>query len=430
MLLKARGPGQKLLAQNVVARVFALASLGTATIFVAHVSGAAGVGVFALLRVLPGLVGVLVSGGLPSAVGYFLARQNDRRLRPTIIAMTLASGAIGALAWRAGTAVISRVFFGGTPQLVIAVAGITVFTQMLVAVSKGCAQGIEDMVGANRVIVLEEFTFLPVYGVLWIVGVRGWALLLAGLVGADLLTACVAWRRLARRGFFANFGWPSLEQTRQIWSYGMRGQIGGAFALVNLRLDFVLLGVFASTAVVGSYAVASKFAELLRLPSLALTYVLYPQFAREAQADRASAAQRARRLLLPALAVTVVAAIPAGILAEVALPLLYGRAFQSAVLPAQILLVGLCVEGAAGVMIAYLYGIGRPGLNSLALGAGAALTVLLDILLIPRFGAVGAAVASSAAYLTSTAALGWFFYRHTRSAPVPWRHPQLTGETS
>ncbi|MGH3444802.1 MAG: polysaccharide biosynthesis C-terminal domain-containing protein, partial [Nocardioidaceae bacterium] len=42
---------------------------------------------------------------------------------------------------------------------------------------------------------------------------------------------------------------------------------------------------------------------------------------------------------------------------------------------------------------------GRPGLNSLALGGGLVLTVALDLLLIPRFGAMGAAVASTAAYL-------------------------------
>jgi hypothetical protein len=40
---------------------------------------------------------------------------------------------------------------------------------------------------------------------------------------------------------------------------------------------------------------------------------------------------------------------------------------------------------------------------------------VLDLLLIPRFGATGAAVASSAAYATSTAALVGFFWMLTRS---------------
>jgi O-antigen/teichoic acid export membrane protein len=89
------------------------------------------------------------------------------------------------------------------------------------------------------------------------------------------------------------------------------------------------------------------------------------------------------------------------------------------VIPAQILLVGLAAEGAAGVITAFLYGRGRPGLNSLAAGTGLIVTVVLDLILIPPLGAVGAAIASSAAYLTTTLTLlGW--YRHvTRSGPLP-----------
>jgi O-antigen/teichoic acid export membrane protein len=98
------------------------------------------------------------------------------------------------------------------------------------------------------------------------------------------------------------------------------------------------------------------------------------------------------------------------------LPIVYGPSFQSAVEPAHILLLGLAAEGVAGVITAFLYGIGRPGLNSIAMGSGVVVTVALDLLLIPRFGAVGAAVASSAAYVSSTMALVLLFRHLTRSA--------------
>jgi Na+-driven multidrug efflux pump len=50
------------------------------------------------------------------------------------------------------------------------------------------------------------------------------------------------------------------------------------------------------------------------------------------------------------------------------------------------------------------------------MGSGVVVTVALDLLLIPRFGAVGAAVASSAAYVSSTMALVLLFRHLTRSA--------------
>jgi O-antigen/teichoic acid export membrane protein len=74
-----------------------------------------------------------------------------------------------------------------------------------------------------------------------------------------------------------------------------------------------------------------------------------------------------------------------------------------------IILLGLALEGIAAVITAFLYGIGRPGLNSWGMAVGLAATIVLDLLLIPRFGAIGAASASAVAYASSTLALIWLF---------------------
>jgi Na+-driven multidrug efflux pump len=65
----------------------------------------------------------------------------------------------------------------------------------------------------------------------------------------------------------------------------------------------------------------------------------------------------------------------------------------------------------AGVISGFLYGAGRPGLNSLAMAAGLAITVVLDLLLIPGLEATGAAIASAVAYTTTGVALLWLFWR-------------------
>jgi len=69
------------------------------------------------------------------------------------------------------------------------------------------------------------------------------------------------------------------------------------------------------------------------------------------------------------------------------------------------------VEGAAAVSSAFLWGVGRPGANSWAMGIGVVVTVTLDFLLIPSHGAVGAAIASSVAYVVTTALLAAFTRR-------------------
>jgi O-antigen/teichoic acid export membrane protein len=408
------------LVANVVARVLALAALGVSTIVIARESGPSGVGLFALLRVLPGLVGVVISGGLPTGVPYFFAQPGLRALRSTVVSTMLIAGVVGTALWCVGAGALQGLFFSDLPRSLVTLAGLTVFTQLLVATAKGSAQGRHDLPGANQVIVLEELMFLPAYGLLWLFGSRGNTLLIIALIAADVSTAAIAWRRLARRGYFAKIGKPSLALAKEVWWYGTRGEIGAVLSLLNLRLDFALLDVFAGTAVLGGYAVASKFAELVRIIPVAITYVLYPRFSRSSQ-DQATA--DTQRMLPAATGLTMVSAVVLAIAAPFVLPLLYGSQFDDSVRLAQILLVGLAVEGAAGVISAYLYGIGRPGLNSLAMGAGVVLTIALDLLLVPRWGATGAAIASTVAYVATTGALLLVFrwLVRTRYRRISWR---------
>jgi O-antigen/teichoic acid export membrane protein len=393
---------------NVAARAGAMAALALATVIVARGDGPEGVGIYALLRVLPGLAGVLASAGLPGAVPFFLAgpHREDRQLPLTIVAIMLAAGVGGSLVWLAGSPLLSRTFFGDLGTALTAWAALTVLTQLLVAVAKGCCQGADDLNAANLIILGEELLFLPAYGLLHVVGIGTGPKLVASLVLADVGTAAFGWVRLARRGMFRHVARPSKALGRDVATYGARGQLGGLLSLLNLRLDFAILAAIAGPATLGVYAVASKFAEVVRVPTLALTYVLYPHFRREQPSE---AVRKARSLLPRAGLACAVAPLPLAALAGVLLPLLYGSQFRGAILPACILLVGLAGEGVGAVASGFLYGAGRPGRNSLAMGAGVVVTVVLDALLIPRHGAPGAAVASAVAYLTTTGVLLAFF---------------------
>jgi len=405
---------RRLLAGNVAARLVALAALGLATVLVARVGGPTLVGGFTLLRVLPGLAGVLACAGLPGAAPYFLAGEGrqDSRVRAALGLLTVAGATLAAAGWLALTPLLHRAFFGAWPVAMTALAATAVFTQLFVAVGKALLQGSDDMRGANVAIAAEEAAFLPCYAALLPFG-SGLGVVLTALVLADVAVAAGIAVRLAGRGFFAGWRRPGLPLARRICGYGMRGQFGGMLALLNLRLDVAILGALAGPAVLGVYAVASKYAELMRLPGLAVTYVLYPDFARQ---SRAAATARTRALLGRTTALTALAAIPLAAAAGPVLALLYGAAFAGATVPALILLAGLLSEGLAGLLTAYLYGIGRPGANSLAMAAGVVVTVVLDIVLIPAHGAVGAAIASAVAYLTTTAALLVAFRRLAREA--------------
>ncbi|MEV4264073.1 polysaccharide biosynthesis C-terminal domain-containing protein [Kribbella sp. NPDC049584] len=399
---------------NCSARLLAILGLTLATVLVARTGGPSAVGEYALLRMMPGLIGVLCVLGLPGALAFFLAepRRDLPRLWPTLMAIGFAGALTGTALWVATAPLIGRVFFPHEPPWLIAVAGATVASQLFLTLGKTALQGLEDRRGGDAVIAAEELAFLPCFVLPLLVGIHGIAAIIIGLGLADLVVAVDAWRRVSRRLGWRRFGlaknghgwWgrPDRVLARQVASYGLRGQVGGLITLLNLRLDVAILGAIAGPAILGGYAVASKYAELLRLPGTALTWVFYPRLAK---LEQNQAAVIARRMIRPALVGIVVAAVPVALLASPVMRLLYGASFGSAVTPARVLVAGMILAGASGVASAYLYGRGTPGLNSIVLGVGLAVTVVLDVTLIPRYGALGAAAASTAAYLTTDALL-------------------------
>ncbi len=424
MTISRKGSGYGQLSRHAItnlgAQGGALAAVSLASLMIARAGGPAVVGEYALIRVLPWLFGVILSAGLPTASAYFLAgpEARDRRLRPTIALMAAAGAALGAGSWLACAVPFHELFFRQLPLRLVLIVGLLVITQLGTVTAKGCCQGSGDIAGANLVIVFEELWFVFVYpAVIYLRGNHGISTVVLSLLISGTLATLTGLARLQRRRFFADWGRPSLPLAGRIAAFGGRGQLGNMLWLMNLRFDFILLGALAGPAVTGIYAIASKFAELMRLVPTALNYVLYPRFARLGPEQSTA---EFRKLLPRAAALTLAMAPLLAVATWVALPILYGHDFQAAVWPAEVIIIGLTIEGAAAVSSAYLLGCGRPGLNSVGMGVGAAITVTLDLILIPRLGAMGGAITSAITYLASTLTLTWLarrLARQVRSGP-------------
>jgi O-antigen/teichoic acid export membrane protein len=116
--------------------------------------------------------------------------------------------------------------------------------------------------------------------------------------------------------------------------------------------------------------------------------------------------------------VSVVAALPLALIAGTALPWVFGDVFDDAVLPTHIRLAGVVTFGVTGLIMAYLYGVGRPGAASTGQAIGLVVVVLAGIYLIPRYEATGAALATAVSFVATTLALlVWFRHVARRTGP-------------
>lgn len=172
--------------------------------------------------------------------------------------------------------------------------------------------------------------------------------------------------------------------------------LGVVQELMN-QLDIILLGQLSNASQAALFAASWRLASLVPFALVGLATMAGPLIA--AAHERGSRTEMHRVSRLVARGGFLFALVSAGLLYLFARPLLslFGRDFTAGTGVLSILLLGGIVNAFTGV-VAYLTTLTGRERQGLAIFAGAlALSVILNILLIPRFGAAGSAIASTAA---------------------------------
>jgi O-antigen/teichoic acid export membrane protein len=183
---------------------------------------------------------------------------------------------------------------------------------------------------------------------------------------------------------------------RRLLHYGSRVQLGDFTQSANVQLDQVLISAWLPPLQLGLYSTAVSAGNIAQTIGKAIRPVLVAKVANAPDDERAISQLRAswRHYVLAGFVIvpTLMAVIPK------ALPLVYGRAFTSAIPSALILVAGSFLLGAKDVLGGAAQGLGRPWLNSKAEVGGFVITVAALPLALLYFGIVGAAIASCASY--------------------------------
>jgi O-antigen/teichoic acid export membrane protein len=211
---------------------------------------------------------------------------------------------------------------------------------------------------------------------------------------APALALCL----LAGRG--VGFGRPEARLLGEALRFGLRAWLGGVAHLLNARIDQVLMGLIASQAALGTYAVAVNASEMLFYLPSAVATALLPVVAR---ADGAAGVERTLRVFRAVMIVTACAVAVAALAGPLLLPLVFGAPYAGSVEPFLWLLPSAFGFVASAVFSTALLASGAPALSSLGPAISLTTGVALDLVLIPALGATGAAMAASIALLAGGA---------------------------
>ncbi len=394
-----------------VAQVTSLVFGITTGIFLARTLGPELRGTLGMLLLLPYTALALLTGGLSPAVAYLTAtnKWKDCVILPRVLGIAIWISVIGGVVMVVVLLVYSALYKALPLGLLIAATGIyfpTLFSTGVRGVLIG-KQAFRNQMLAGVVSSLMQCLLIVVSMVVLDFSVLG------AIVGhcAGALSAMVI-HFVALRGVVESRSLKPEMRFRKLsdaFSYGGKSSAANALGFLNYRVDQFLLYGMCGSYTVGVYLLAVGVVEKLWMVASNLSTSWFPRVA-ASDAQSSDVTSKTARIAALLFLVMVPVGVVTGVLASF-VPFVYGEEFSESVALVRWLLPGIVLLGQAKVFASFLAARGYPGLNAVASAVGLAVNVVLNICLIPTYGAVGAAIATTSSYAVITALYYWNFVR-------------------
>ena len=388
-----------------------LVALATVVI-TSHALGAGGRGVFFLGVTAVGIVAAL-TGGLTAAAAYQVSNQ---RREPGVVLLnggvTGASlGAVAVVAGFAGTSVLS----GEASSVSIAV-GASSAAVILNSVLAGVFLGHGALVRYNLALVVPPFLSLTgITVVFYGLGRQTPESALAAFAVGQWLTLPFLALLGSRTGIVQRVRFEG-TLARAILRFGLVAGISSGISFLNYRADSFVVQHFEGKSGVGVYSNAVYIAESVWQVSGSLALAAY---ARVGSLDQDAAADLTLRIMRHTLVILAAVALGLFLAAGLIVRVLFDPEFAGAASALRYLLPGVWLYGLAAAFSGYYtYQRGKPWAAAVVAGGGLAIDIAFAIVLVPRMGVNGAALASSIAYGVAMTGAVLVFARGTHRNPL------------
>lgn len=188
----------------------------------------------------------------------------------------------------------------------------------------------------------------------------------------------------------------------------------GGMQILNNQTSVVLLGILQSPEDVALFRVAQRGALLIPFGREAVNMAIAPIVA---EMFTSGEKKRLQRMINKSILAVLVFALPVALVlllgGKLIIPFVFGQEYASAYLPLAILCLGQLANASMGLSFVILNMAGLERYTARGVAIAAIVSVVLNIALIPFFGAIGAAVATSTSLAIWNILLFRWLYRET-----------------
>jgi O-antigen/teichoic acid export membrane protein len=355
--------------------------------------GPEGRGLYASILVVPLIVSSFVMLGIRRSAVYHLGKKvfSDDRTVSGVVSLLVITSLLAAIV--SGAALLIMKPAGLTwPMAVLALLSIPV--KLALVYAGGIYIGREDFRRAN----LQVWTPL----LLDLAGIVLFVVLLPWSVTGALLALFLANLAVSVKSYLYLSSVYRIRITadREVWK-SLSG-IGIVYALavvvmqLNYRVDILLLQKLSDMKQVGYYSLGVAISDKLwQLPS-AIGLVVMSRSANTDDTDRLN--RDTAKLLRMSFLIVLVASVLLWLIIPALLPLLFGEKFRPSTDVVRLMLPGILMFVIARILSGRFAGAGEPRLLIRLFVPTLLLNIVLNLIWIPRWGGLGAAMATNVSY--------------------------------
>ena len=376
-----------------------VASVGVINGFLmARLLGPAAKGDYYLLVLVPATAMVLIQLGLPQAFGFFAARGQALGIVAKTVVLTALLSLGAFLVVLVLVPFLRETIFHGMGVAQILFAFLALPLLLNATFTTGIVMGRQAV--RWYAVTNSAYTVATTFLLILFLGRLGLAV--NGAIAVYLIASTIQ-----TTGFLvgaaritAGIERPQPVSYRKLFGYGLPFYPGSVTQFFSYRADvFLIAGLLADPATpLGYYSMAVGLAELVFFFPNAVSTLFFPHVAGSSREDSDRQVPVVTRVtLLLTTAVAILLLPVATLMIWVFLP-----AFGPSLPALFVLLPGVVALCATKVIVGYVSGLGMTAVTSYVNGGAFVLNILVNLVLIPRFGIVGAATASLISYTVSS----------------------------
>ena len=372
--------------------------------------GPANKGIYSFIILIYGIFPSIIMLGNTGSVRYYLSKKNYevKEVFGSVLLMIFYFSIVAC------TLIYSLWYFGGlgqtgsniTPQQMIYILITTpivianlLFTRLLI--------GTSQFVLNNKILILYRIAQLSIIGTVALILDWGLTGVIAAVMAAHIINLLLYIRTILKV-FDLRFH-LNLSFLKKAHTYGIQLWLNELVRISNRRIDQLIIGIMLVPELLGFFSISVVVSELTQKIPDSVVLVFFNQIAKADDERRKILLERVHKLVFWT---TLAGAVFLALFGYWLIVLMYGDAFKYSYTILLYYMPGVVVYMSTRIFLQYFAAVGMPLKNALIQGMGFLAGIPLYIILIHQIGVIGAAIASSVAYLTTNIVAIYLYNKH------------------